>query len=123
MSCQIAQLGQYLRPTCAGWNSPMPGRRRATGIFGIEKSRFLCAIENLAIFVLRGSQKLSHAVLSSKDKELAQDRPLRLRDDTARALSTASESADTHSAPPLAQPERRATPARMGNCTCFTVYR
>ena len=52
-----------------------------------------------------------------------QDRPLRLRDDTARALSTASESADTHSAPTLAQPERRATPARMGNCTCFTVYR
>jgi hypothetical protein len=32
----LAQLG-YLA-TCAGWNSPAPGRRRATGIFGIEKS-------------------------------------------------------------------------------------
>jgi len=44
----LAQLG-YLA-TCAGWNSPAPGRRRATGIFGIKKSQFLCAIEHLAIF-------------------------------------------------------------------------
>ena len=44
----LAQLG-YLA-TCAGWNSPAPGRRRATGIFGIKKSQSLCAIEHLAIF-------------------------------------------------------------------------
>ena len=45
MRCKIAQLGPYLRPTCAGWNLP------ATGIFGIEKSLLLCAIENIFILV------------------------------------------------------------------------
>ena len=122
MSCQTYRLSWGIWPPAR-----VGTRRRRAGAalpgFSGLKNLDSCARSRIWQYLFFGVLKNSLTLLSSKDKELAQDRPLRLRDDTARALSTASESADTHSAPPLAQPERRATPARMGNCTCFTVYR